>query len=400
MNKHCITLNSVIFALTVIVGTLAYSITTPSHQVLVSWLRIISIILVSILLMWKGGSLVNRIRMNKLIFFGGAFYTFFVIYGLLLSLFYDGFTQFSGNSQIYFYIPFSFLCFVSLTLLSKEDEYPAAMFLFFYFSISTALIIFLGGMETNFPPHFIFSYSDSLYSQGITKFYMIGALVSLFLAMKSKKIFLIINLLAFVVFISLSFLGSARGDFLFGIFVILVYLSFRYKSSFIMAFLFSLILLINFVTMPSYSEEFLMLQRLQSVADGNLGTRDLLISNAIELVYENPVCLLTGCGFNYFQVYHSYEFGLYPHNILMEYLITFGLIITFLIFLLFYFGFSKAQKDKEMTFTPVLSCYLLLLSLKSGSIFEFLTLAIVSYYFSFGMCAISDRLNISKIKKS
>ncbi|ELB2885928.1 hypothetical protein QNE71_004623, partial [Vibrio alginolyticus] len=232
--------------------------------------------------------------MNKLIFFGGAFYTFFVIYGLLLSLFYDGFTQFSGNSQIYFYIPFSFLCFVSLTLLSKEDEYPAAMFLFFYFSISTALIIFLGGMETNFPPHFIFSYSDSLYSQGITKFYMIGALVSLFLAMKSKKIFLIINLLAFVVFISLSFLGSARGDFLFGIFVILVYLSFRYKSSFIMAFLFSLILLINFVTMPSYSEEFLMLQRLQSVADGNLGTRDLLISNAIELVYENPVCLLTG----------------------------------------------------------------------------------------------------------
>ncbi|ELA6780361.1 O-antigen ligase family protein [Vibrio alginolyticus] len=338
--------------------------------------------------------------MNKLIFFGGAFYTFFVIYGLLLSLFYDGFTQFSGNSQIYFYIPFSFLCFVSLTLLSKEDEYPAAMFLFFYFSVSTALIIFLGGMETNFPPHFIFSYSDSLYSQGITKFYMIGALVSLFLAMKSKKIFLIINLLAFVVFISLSFLGSARGDFLFGIFVILVYLSFRYKSSFIMAFLFSLILLINFVTMPSYSEEFLMLQRLQSVADGNLGTRDLLISNAIELVYENPVCLLTGCGFNYFQVYHSYEFGLYPHNILMEYLITFGLIITFLIFLLFYFGFSKAQKDKEMTFTPVLSCYLLLLSLKSGSIFEFLTLAIVSYYFSFGMCAISDRLNISKIKKS
>ena len=75
----------------------------------------------------------------------------------------------------------------------------------------------------------------------------------------------------------------------------------------------------------SWIDDLTFVLRVLEVSDGDYGMRDVLSAQAINLLVEEPWCIISGCGPGYFQIAHGYDFGLYPHNIFIEGVIIFGL---------------------------------------------------------------------------
>jgi len=92
-----------------------------------------------------------------------------------------------------------------------------------------------------------------------------------------------------------------------------------------------------------------------------------------------------GCGFNYFQVFHHYEYESYPHNIIMEFVITFGLLFSVPVVtgaLLGMWRMSLSHEGKSFLFYCCL--FLFGLSLTSGTLIYLTsipTLLFFAYYF-------------------
>lgn len=68
-----------------------------------------------------------------------------------------------------------------------------------------------------------------------------------------------------------------------------------------------------------------------TVTEGEFSSRLGLFSASIETLYDKPECLLTGCGITFFQYHNGYGLGYFPHNILLEMLLSFGLPLTLLV---------------------------------------------------------------------
>lgn len=105
----------------------------------------------------------------------------------------------------------------------------------------------------------------------------------------------------------------------------------------------------------------------------NLGMRDVLASDAFELIGNNESCLIFGCGFNAFQYTYSYRFGLYPHNVLIELIVTYGLFLSSLFIIIFMYGINKMRISGNLVNSFfVIALYLFLIGLKSGTIIDLL----------------------------
>ena len=132
---------------------------------------------------------------------------------------------------------------------------------------------------------------------------------------------------------------------------------------------------------------FLMVRRLAgAIVDQNFGYRDVLLIQSFELLSNRLDCLLIGCGFNYFQIYYDYGFGLYPHNTFAELIITFGILIGLPLILIVLLGCIRGYFTKlGNTFIFYVLFYFLGISLKSGNLLTITAIPSILYFSYVGL---------------
>ena len=107
--------------------------------------------------------------------------------------------------------------------------------------------------------------------------------------------------------------------------------------------------------------------------------RDILWANGWELIASDSN-LITGNGFNYFQHYYGYDFGLYPHNLLIEIVISFG-VIGVILSAGSLAGFFLSTRNMNVK-NSVLA-FIFLSYMKSGSLISFFGLPVMIIYSSY-----------------
>lgn len=256
----------------------------------------------------------------------------------------------------------------------RKSETTISTF-FVFFSIFVFLFLIVTGGITLIPRisyHFDLastSGSDVLYDQGITKFFGLSAISTFWNFQHSNsRIFKSISLALTFSFILLSFVGGGRGDFLAAIIVIVLI---KWKGGFrefIYLVIFLGVLILFFASfINNYLADSIAVSRfVATIQEGNLGTRGILYSQGLILLIDNVKCLVFGCGFGYFQQYYNYPLGLYPHNVVMEGIITWGMLFMLPLIAVSIIGIAKARRDLGMLFWA--GTFFLIIGLKSGDV--------------------------------
>ena len=160
-----------------------------------------------------------------------------------------------------------------------------------------------------------------------------------------------------------------------------------------MIILSSLAIWLVFKLIPSIDELLIVRRFAKLFETGIFGSRDILLGQSIDLLKEQTVCSVIGCGFNYFQVYYDYNFGLYPHNIFAELLITFGIFLGMILIIFILLGtaygfFSFYSKN----FFYWILLYYLGISLKSGSLISITSIPVILFFAYLGICFLKKML--------
>ncbi|MFM1913984.1 MAG: hypothetical protein RIR51_1837 [Bacteroidota bacterium] len=272
------------------------------------------------------------------------------------------------------YLIFPNLCGVIIFSYSRiYSNLNFVIFSFFIFQIlGFILIYYFNGIDFTTFPKFRLTYfnTDTLYSQGLSKFFGIFSIISLVYFLKTTSKFLrLIFILGTIFGIFLFLLGGARGESFFGVLVISLILFIKFRIKFIMFIIPSGIIIYSFFNFPQYLDNFILYSRITQVVEGDYGDRDLLFANAINLIKSDWVLLLFGKGFAYFQNYYNYSFGNYPHNYILEFIITFGILPTFIFLWLCFKDFPQfMEKIKSFDLVTFLLLYLFLVDMKSGTL--------------------------------
>lgn len=289
-----------------------------------------------------------------------------IFYGLILSVFFGGFSIIKINELIYILI--SILFFI-LTIEIKNENIN----LKYYILFSLVILILSGSvnLQNGIKIDFIMqkeNYRD--YSQGFSFVYSIFSLLLFNEFVKNKNI---INLLLFIICFYLVVLGAARGEFIALIVVIfIISIKNNYKKTLIFT-LFIIITSIYTISKLEFENEILLFYRIAQIDENNLGLRDILWINGYELLL-NDVSFF-GNGFNYYQKYYNYPDSMYPHNIILELMITYGF-FGLLISLIMVIGCVNLCK-KQNTIN-IITLYIFLVLLKSGSLFNFFSFWVIS----------------------
>lgn len=267
---------------------------------------------------------------------------------------------------------------IFLNSYSIEIEKKIIKSFIFYLFFVLSLTVLTKGFVFDIPPRFNFSYGSFLigreetYSLGLTNFFGMMALVFVYAFIREyNKKFIYLFLSFFALFFCL--LGGARGEFLvtsmFFIITIL-FLNFNKFRFLFVSTLFSLFLAFGFIYFYNNTEaleSIVIFQRMKILFSGDFSSRDELILNGLYLLKENPSCLFFGCGPGFFQEYYNYSQSLYPHNFLIEFVISYGLIIFLLFFILAFLGFVFYIKNRDFfDLFSLLFVYNFVISLKSG----------------------------------
>lgn len=289
-----------------------------------------------------------------------------IFYGLILSVFFGGFSIIKINELIYILI--SILFFI-LTIEIKNENIN----LKYYILFSLVILILSGSVNLQNGIKIDFTmqkenYRD--YSQGFSFVYSIFSLLLFNEFVKNKNI---INLLLFIICFYLVVLGAARGEFIALIVVIfIISIKNNYKKTLIFT-LFIIITSIYTISKLEFENEILLFYRIAQIDQNNLGLRDILWINGYELLL-NDVSFF-GNGFNYYQKYYNYPDSMYPHNIILELMITYGF-FGLLISLIMVIGCVNLCK-KQNTIN-IITLYIFLVLLKSGSLFNFFSFWVIS----------------------
>jgi hypothetical protein len=202
--------------------------------------------------------------------------------------------------------------------------WPVVLFSVFVmvFSIQT------GGMTLGLPIRLELTFAESDYTLSGAAFWGLSVIFSLSL-MSIERNVIIKSALAlfsgFGVLAAASF--GARGESVALLAVVCMFLFRRSKILFALTFG-VFIVLIKIGIDSGIVEEFTLYTRLLEVQGGYYGLRDQLLSDAGSMLAVKPVCLMTGCGFAYFQIFHGYPYSFYVHNQLVEMIIVFGVPLT------------------------------------------------------------------------
>ena len=192
-------------------------------------------------------------------------------------------------------------------------------------------------------------------------------------------------------FLFLSVFGGARGDFAVSILVFVLILFRLYSLRFNLLFSIVLVTAIICFSFVVNISDILLYQRFQVIFDGDLGLRDVFLSQTADLLFNQPVCLISGCGFNFFQLYYGYEFSMYPHNIIAELLITYGMFIGLPIVVLLSVGIWRAfRSDAGTSFVFYFCIFQIGIALKSGTLISMTAIPVILFFCSFAFVRSSD----------
>jgi len=256
----------------------------------------------------------------------------------------------------------------------RRSDFQFAAKYFLYLSVAVViLLIATGGLTFEAIPKFIFDVKTKdgetiAYSQGISKFFGISAILSMLYVKTTDRVGkVIVCWISVLIFTILSFLGGGRGDFLALItilFGIQLFNGWRGVLGLsIMGFL--LYFLIISIINNSLADIIAVQRFLVVLNDTNFGSRDILFQESIDILMNEPRCLIIGCGFAFFQNYYGYDYGFYPHNILLEALIVWGAPIVLTILVFFYTGFVNKLRNEYLTW---LGAFFMLIEFKSGDV--------------------------------
>jgi hypothetical protein len=303
---------------------------------------------------------------------------FMVIYGVGASLMSFGNMDIDGNLFIDVMLIFIGLMVLIENYRVENKFFPdwVPQFVVLYAIGVLVMTYASGGILLDFPPTFVYSYYTEVtglvteYSLGMTNFLGFSALSSVYVfesnQQKSTKLFWLFS--SFLL-IYMTILAGGRGEVVASIFLMIVIVMSNKKLSEILWVLLALLFigLPVFVSILMSLQDAAVVQRFIDLREGDLSMRDVLISDAIGILDSNSQCLFVGCGWEAFQKFMGYEFGLYPHNSLLELVVSFGVIFTFLMIVFVIIGLVKYKKNQgRIDFFMISFMYFLLISFKSG----------------------------------
>lgn len=333
------------------------------------------------LLIVMGGifyKLITNPRYTKLNVRSVVILLFMVVYGVGASLMSFGNMDIDGNLFIDVMLVFIGLVVLIENYRVENKFFPnwVPQFVVLYAIGVLVMTYASGGVLLDFPPTFIYSYYTEVtglvteYSLGMTNFLGFSALSSVYVfennQQKSTKLFWLFS--SFLL-IYMTILAGGRGEVVASILLMVVIVMSNKKLSEILWVLLALLFigLPVFISILMSLQDAAVVQRFIDLREGDLSMRDVLISDAIGILDGNSQCLFVGCGWEAFQKFMGYEFGLYPHNSLLELVISFGVIFTVLMIVFVVIGLVKyKRKQGKIDFFMISFMYFLLISFKSG----------------------------------
>ena len=134
-------------------------------------------------------------------------------------------------------------------------------------------------------------------------------------------------------------------------------------------------------------EDVVAVQRFYLLFEGDLSSRDSLLGQVLDLLANQPSCILFGCGPGFFQRYYGYDFGYYPHNSIAEALVVYGLPVLIVGLVFAANGLVKYYKKVGgVDLFLIYFSYSCLVSLKSGYLFgSWVVVAGVFFFIGIGL---------------
>ena len=356
-------------------------------------LRLVLLIIVFILTIIS----LFKININNQLLVQILLLCFLIIYGIFLN--FVNVTNYDlqiGKKDIIFLL-FSFLLTYFLLKINNYKELNNYNHIIFYlFLVLTLIFLTLDGYNFD---NFTFDFETEIYqnkiitpqySQQLTKIFFLASFTSLYLykevTIKKNPIMFFWYFAAFIFFLFFAFQGGARGEALFGLLILLCMLLDNIKKNFkkVLIFFFLINVLIFFfliiLTDNIIFEDLLVFRRIKVLFDGHFGLRDELIKLSLNLLYNEPKCLILGCGFSFFQDYYGFNYGMYPHNVILEFVITYGLLISIVIFSLLFIGLKNIIFSKsKILLIDIFVIYFFLIMLKSGTLISLTNFPTIFY---------------------
>ena len=142
------------------------------------------------------------------------------------------------------------------------------------------------------------------------------------------------------------------------------------------------IIVVNFGSMFSDS---VLFERFSGVAAGDFGERDYLFSLALSQAFSGGVNFFVGGGLNYFQYYNMLPLELYPHNFILEGLVSGGVLLLLALLVVFILPIPLAMmRSKRLPNGRFLLCFMIYIAviyLKSGTLNSMWGLGIYTCFF-------------------
>jgi hypothetical protein len=256
--------------------------------------------------------------------------------GMYLSLASDSFSV--VKDVLLVDVSVTILGLIILSISIKNGVFELVGFAYLFYGVLSIFITLLcNGMTLDIPPRFLFEYSKdgvdshfALYSQGMSRHFGFCAVSVAYLLRKSCSISTSIVLNLFLVlFLSLSIIGGARGDSVASLVVVFTYLVLFQKFYKLgVVYVIGIASLIVLSEQHSLSDDLIIIRRLGAISDGDYGERDFLLSQVADVIINSSSLWFIGGGFGFFQKANNYDFGLYPHNVLAEAAVVYGVIPT------------------------------------------------------------------------
>ena len=342
----------------------------------------------------------QRIQRSTLI--GLAAYLFFVCYGITLAVFKGGLVFIVETMFRDILLTIALIYIFSKGTGDIVSEKAAQLMIAFGFLI-VGITIYYNGLDLSYPPRFSFEYSSisregvTVYSQGVSKFYGLFAVISAYLSVNTKNFYhATLYALAMVFFLFLSALGGARGDAVSALFLALGYFFLKGRNSLRLLFLAVIFIILLFLAARLNFDDFILISRLQNLNNG-FGAREYLFLQAADLISSQWDCLYFGCGFGYFQKYYGLSAGYYPHNFFLELIIVYGLPLSlFLAFFTIYgIVLDKSESSVKNTLFYLITLLFLLIQLKSGTLLAaWWLIASISFLAAKSLIGMSRSLNL------
>lgn len=300
-----------------------WSVTTTSSYVVLSAIRdVLLLLLVMALFSSLREKLADRSRLvlvvSLSIFFG---------LGTVLALISGAISLFGFSEVAALFLTLAGCLSLSVgaeRLDARTFLWPVVVFCVFVLFLS----IQIGGMTLGLPIRLDLTYAETDYTLSGAAFWGLSTIFSLTLMSIERNVIIKTALAMFSGFGVLAAASfGARGENVALLAVVSLFL-FRQSKVLFVAICGVFGVLIKVGIDSGAFEGFTLYARLLEVQGGYYGLRDQLLSDAGALLAAKPTCLLTGCGFAYFQLFHGYPYSLYVHNQLVEMIIVFGVPLT------------------------------------------------------------------------